>query len=531
MRWAGAILVALLLLPSTATAQTANRILVMPFENIARNPKLVWLGEAAAVLLTDNLNARGARAITREERREAFAYLQIPMTASLSDATMIRVGQLVGASRLVLGALRLEGETLVVRSRVITLESARVETSSTEFAPMSDLFAVLQRTAERLSPGGVPSTGATRPAPSLTVFENYVKGLLAETPATGLSYLNAALQQQPTFDRARLAIWEIYDEQGEHERALAAVNQVAPDSDVFRRARFMAGLSQLSLKQLDAAFQSFKLLLDSKPTAALLNNIGVVQTRRQGPPQNGLPEFYFTRAAELDGTDADYFFNLGYAYWTQRDYPAAAYWLREAVRRNPTDGDAHYILGAALTATGNPTEATREKELARRLSSTYAEWERRPANEVVPRGLARVKGDPDLLRVDRIEASLMSTGLRDQQELARFYLDRGRRLVEQERDRDAISELNRAVFLSPYEAEAHLLIGRVHLRGGRRREAIDALKISIWSHETVEAHIALAEAYLDDDRLDDAKSEARRAAAMDPTSAAAAALMQKLNAR
>ncbi len=40
-------------------------------------------------------------------------------------------------------------------------------------------------------------------------------------------------------------------------------------------------------------------------------------------------------------------------------------------------------------------------------------------------------------------------------------------------------ELRRAVFLSPYEAEAHLLIGRIHLRGGppagggRRAEDLD----------------------------------------------------------
>ena len=49
--------------------------------------------------------------------------------------------------------------------------------------------------------------------------------------------------------------------------------------------------------------------------------------------------------------------------------------------------------------------------------------------------------------------------------------------------REAISELQRAVYLSPYDHEAHLLLGRVYLRGGRLQDAIDALKISIWSSE------------------------------------------------
>ena len=74
-------------------------------------------------------------------------------------------------------------------------------------------------------------------------------------------------------------------------------------------------------------------------------------------------------------------------------------------------------------------------------------------------------------------------------------LDRGRRFVEAEQDRAAIPELRRAIYLSPYLAEAHLRLGRVYLRAGRAREAIDAFKIAIWSEETAAAHVALAEAY------------------------------------
>ena len=41
----------------------------MPFENVAREGAIFWLTEAAAVLLADDLNALGAGAITRDERR------------------------------------------------------------------------------------------------------------------------------------------------------------------------------------------------------------------------------------------------------------------------------------------------------------------------------------------------------------------------------------------------------------------------------------------------------------------------------
>ncbi len=531
-RVAALALVACTLMVSTVSAQSANRILVMPFENVAHDGRIVWLGEAAAVLLVDHLNARNERAITREERRDAFAHLQIPLNAPLSDATTIRIGQLVGASRIVLGTLQREGDDLVVRARSMTLESGRVETLEAERAPLTELFPLFERIATRVM---TASTVAPAPPayPSILAFENYIKGLLAETPATALSYLNASIRAQPTFDRARLAMWEVYDEQGDHDRALATVSTILQTSGVYRRARFLVALSQLNLQRHDAAFQVFKLLADTRATAPLLNNMGVVQSRRSGPPLPGagVATYYFNKAAESDPTDSDYFFNLGYACWFEHDYASSAYWLREAVRRAPADGEAHYVLGAALTAVGNVAEANREKELARRLSSTYAEWEKRSAAEIVPRGLERLKLDADLPRIDRIEASLANTGLRDQQELARFYLDRGRRLFDQERDREAVAELNRTLFLAPYEADAHLLIGRMHLRAGRWREAIEAFKIAVWSRDTEEAHSLLAQAYLDNGEIEDARTEARRALVMNPTSAAAAAVLQKIAER
>jgi tetratricopeptide (TPR) repeat protein len=496
-----------------------GRILVMPFENVSGDSRIVWLGEASAVLLADDLNALGADAITREERRVAFDRLQVPPAAVLTDATVIRIGQLVGASQIVVGGLQMEGSDLVVHARGIALEAARIQMDVTERGPMSDLFGTFERIAAKL----VPS--ASRPLlpanPPIAAFENYIKGLVAESPATSISYLNAALHADPKFDRARLALWEVYDDEGEHQRALDAVSPIAAASPFAERARFLAGLSQLNLKRYDDAFATFKGLADAHATAPAFNNLGVVQLRRGGTRDTGLPAFYFTKATELDATEPDYFFNLGYAYWTVRDTQAAIYWLREAVRRDPADGDAHYVLGAALTAAGSYAEANREKELARRLSSTYTGWDRRPAADPVPRGLERIKSEVELPHARRIEDTLANRGQRDQQELAQFYLDRARRLYEQENDREAIAELNRALFLSPYQAAAHLLLGRIHLRNGRVRDAIDALKISLWSAETAEAHAVLAAAYAESKETDAARTEAERALALDAGSAEA----------
>jgi Tfp pilus assembly protein PilF len=199
------------------------------------------------------------------------------------------------------------------------------------------------------------------------------------------------------------------------------------------------------------------------------------------------------------------------------------YWLREAVRRDPADADAHYVLAAALQASGSAVEADREKELARQLSSRYEELEKRTAADrlPVPRGLERVRAEPDPSAGVRADPVLVNTAQRDQRELAAFHLDRGRRLYEHEEDREALTELRRAVYLSPYDAQAHLLIGRILLRAGRPKEALNALKISIWSADSAAARIALAETYLKLQNAPSARAELDRALVLDPASSEA----------
>ena len=526
-------LAALTAAPAPApAAPPPDRILVMPFENATRDSRIFWLSEASAVLLADDLNALGAHAIARDERRQAFDRLQVPPAAVLTDATVIRIGQLVGAARVVVGTLEMTGDTLTIRARSIVLEAGKVQASVVERGPASDLFATIERVARRIAPAtAVTDDAIARQQPPLAAFERFIKGVLADTPATGIGYLNDALKLYPPFDRARLALWDIYEEQGDHEQALAAVTPVAADSPWAFRARFRAGLAQLQLKNDDAAFATFKALADRTPSAAVLNDLGVVQLRRGSTPESGRATFYFTKATDADPADPDYCFNLGYAYWIDRDTQAAIYWLREAVRRNPADGDAHFVLGTALSAAGNGAEAAREKELARRLSSTYGQWEKRPSTEPVPMGLERLKSDVELPHGQGLVETLAAGEPRDQRDLAAFYLDRGRRLFEQERDREAAIELNRAVFLSPYLADAHLLLGRIHLRNGRVREAIDAFKIALWSHESVAAHVALGEAYLQAKDPDAARDEAERALALDPASAEAKRLLERAGPR
>ena len=149
----------------------------------------------------------------------------------------------------------------------------------------------------------------------------------------------------------------------------------------------------------------------------------------------------------------------------------------------------------------------------------------------MPRGLERVRMDLGLPNALRIESVISAAGQRDQRQLASFHLDAGRRAYETEHDAEAISALQRAIYLSPYDHEAHLLLGRIYLRGGRVGDAIDALKISIWSNDSVAARLALADAFERAGLINEARSELQNVLSRDASNAEARQRLDRLAGR
>jgi tetratricopeptide (TPR) repeat protein/TolB-like protein len=526
-----ACVLATLLAPAISAAQAppAASIVVLPFDNPTQDARLAWMREGAAMLLSEMLTSSGETVIDREERLQAFDRLQFPAYAALSRASTIKVGQAVTAGAVVSGSVAMEGDQLVARARVVRLDTGRLLPQVEARGPIADLYGIFARLAPQVRGSTEPpSPVGDRLPPTPQVFELYVKGLVAETPSTALAFLDQVLKAAPQFDRARLAIWDLHSEAEDHLKALDIVTPIRPQSRFSREGRFRRALSLMNLKRFDDALETLRAMHKEESSAAVANAIGVAELRRAATPQAGRATYYFSQASEIDPADGDLFFNLGYAYWIDKDPRAAIYWLREAVRRDPGDGDAHFILGVALQQTGATAEATREHELAARLSSKYAGWESRSAGgDPVPKGLERLHEEllPTRARIDNL---ITTAGQRDQEDLAAFHLDAGRRAFEREADREAIDELRRALYLSPYLAEAHLLLGRLYLRGGRPTEAVEALKIALWSEETVAAHVTLAEAFLQVQDQAAARIEVDRALALDPAFAPALALKAKL---
>ena len=528
--WAGA--------AGVAAAQSPNapgtRVLILPLTASvdAKAPggagSALWLGEATALLLGEGLGDRGVGALPRDERLTAFDRLHLPMTSVLTRATMIRVGELIGATELVFGEVKL-GDRLGVRIRVIHLEPGRELPEISDEAPLSDIFVLLDRLAARLATSlGRPSAPAsTPPAPlPLDAFESYVKGLVAATPQSQQRFLESAITKAPNDPRVLTALWGVYTTLGLHERALATANAVRADSPLARKARFAVALSLIELKRLDGAFKELSALYSAQPSAAISNALGVVQLRRSPPPGSTPATTYFQRAAQEARGNTDYLFNLGYAFAVAQNAASALQWLRETVRFDAADGDAHLVMSSVLASTGRNVEAQRELELARLLGTRLETLDPAPSAKI-PAGLERLPDDLDLRTAPRAD-DVLAAAQQDQRDTAAFHLSRARELVAGGRDRDATGELRRAVYLAPYEDEPHLLLGAILVRAGRMSDAIDEFTVAIWCRDSAAARIALGNALLDTGDRDGARKQADRAIALAPTSPEARELIKRI---
>ena len=300
-----------------------------------------------------------------------------------------------------------------------------------------------------------------------------------------------------------------------------------------RQARFLAGLSQLNLKKYDDAYATFKALADAQPTPAVLNNLGVVQLRRGGTPQTGSPTYYFNKAARgrsrrsglrlqprlrlLAGSRSaggDLLAARSGAAQPGRRRRAFRARRRARGRRQHDGGYARARAGAALVVDLRASGTSGRR--ARPCPRARARQERRRA---AARQRHRVaSGDVGAARAGS--------------ELAAFYLDRGRRLYQQENDREAVSRAeSRAVSLALPRRRTPAASAAFICATAALHEAIDAFKIALWSAETAEAHAALGEAYRQAKELDAARAEAERALALDPASVDAEELLARLDAR
>jgi tetratricopeptide (TPR) repeat protein len=512
--------VALLLLLA-AEAARPGPVLVFPSEPSSAD--LAWVGEIVAERLPRDLALLGVPVVDRADRLRAQEALGIPRGAA-SRATALRVAEVLGATRIVVGRHAADGKALTLALQILDVERGTLSAPLRASGPGETLPELVHALAWDVALAGPVRPSRTRQelaarqeAVPPAALEAHGRGLAAPDAASRQQWIRRALALAPGYDAARLALGRLLLEARDHSGAVDTLSRVAVASPLNRRARFLQGLALVELGRYREAAALYAGLAGEDPTAAVLNNHAIALLRSGTQPGGGgvRPSDELRRAAELAPQDEEIPVNLGFALLAEGDAEAAAFWLRGVARERPSDGQVRLLLSWALRRAGKAAEADEEWTSLLAVAPSF-----------------EALAIPDLGR--RFERLLLSErplvldeDARSDAELAAVHLGRAAKLQDEGDREAAVKELMRAVYLDPYGARGHLLLSRAYRAGGEADKALAELRTSLWCKDDPGVRLELASYLAELGKSAESRSEARRVLKLEPGNVAAKALAER----
>ncbi len=375
----------LALLALLCGAVHADTVLVLPFFNHSKSANLDWIGESISESVRNALIAEGLLVLDRDDRLEAYRRLTLRPGAELTHASIIKIGQLLDASRVIYGDFELlppepgkeqSKGTLRIEARVLDLKDTRQGQPYSELGALEDLARLEVhlgwRTLQQVIPKSVPAETEymqSRPPVRLDAVESYIRGLLATTPEQQHRLFSQAARLDEHYSEPCFQLGKIAWEQKDYKVASNWLPRVARTDPHYLEAQFFLGLSQYHMGMYEPAERAFQTVAATIPLNEVFNNLGAAQARRN---DTAAAIASFHKALEGDSGDPDYHFNLAYTFWRTGQFDLAVESFRAAVARNPGDTEATTLLGLALNREG-PRPNDPKTEGRERLKKNYDE--------------------------------------------------------------------------------------------------------------------------------------------------------------
>jgi tetratricopeptide (TPR) repeat protein/TolB-like protein len=500
-------------------------LLVLPFDNRSGQPSLEWIREAAPEILTSRFESAGFAPMSRTDRLYALDHLGLPEGFHPSRATALKLAQTLDADSIVVGSFLTDGTGIVAQAQVVDVPHLRISEAVSARGEMKDLVAVFDSLAweltRQIDPGfsvAQETFVAAGAGLRLDAFEQYIRGITEPDQAERLRHLQQAVQLNPEYGEAWMALGREDYSSKQYEEAAAAFakvghgdpDELGPDA---LEAGFYRGLSLLFSGDYPRAEEAFGGVARILPLAQVVNNEGVAVSR-QG--RDGLALFREAEAADPDS--ADYHFNLALGLKRHGNDTEALDELAQCLRLRPNDTEAQALeeawkTPAAQQAGGASLDGEPKADPLERIARSFDAAAFRQA----------------ALMLDEVGASRLAalTPQKRAEELAgkaKDYLNRGL-LLEAERLYQSAVETDGRL------AEAHTGLAEVRERTGdaegARKEAHAALELA----PSTDAYLVLARLDLAASHLDEADKEAGEALRLEPRSQAAQVLRREIESR
>jgi tetratricopeptide (TPR) repeat protein len=518
--------------------------LVFPFENAGASPRLDWLGEGLEELTIQRLSAAGQQVYSHTGRTGELDRSGLPPTAKLSRASMLRIAQNMDADFVIFGRFASDGQTLMVEAQILRVSPTRLLPATRETGPLDSLMDLHVRLLWRLlsaNDHAYPRTleefsKAQRPL-RLDAFEHYVRGLLASDDDPRLRELREAARLEPEWPDPDYAIGDAYYARRDCDSALIWFAKVPKTHDRYVEAVFATGVCRLLMNQPEKAEEVFlslqgalrNNLVSGADLPEILNNLALARARQNN---TAAAVADLRRAAELDPDEDDYPFNLGLLALGANDFTAAADHFREASEREPDKVENRALMILSLEKAGKKAEADQERDTA---AETFGP-------DAVP--VVRLDAKKDtLLHLERVRTEMDTTALRleivsagDSANVAAAtaadtpaaHIRRGRQELSAGRVDAAENEFRAALAGDPGSASAHNGLAEVYRRRGKLDDSAKELLASLEIRDSAAVRTTLARIYLEQKRVDLARTELEKALKLAPKYPDAKELLEHL---
>lgn len=333
---------------SSSAATNVATLVVLPLQNNSAYLDVHWVGDSIAETLRGELNSAGQIVLSRDEVQEAMRRLSLKPGAPYTKATLIKLGQTLGADNIIYGGYDLHlpsGETqlkkgvIEISSHSIDLRKSRDGLGITETGNLTELSRLEEHLAYQyaamLQPGIWKAEQFVAPAKliRLDAKESYVRGLLATNPEQKLKWLQQAVALEPGYARAQFELGKFYLNRKEFKLAQEWLGRVPPASPDYSAARFRMGLASFQAADYSAAATYFQEVSTKVPLSEVFNNLGAAESRLNQPAsvEN------LKKAVEGDPNDPIYSYNLGLALYKSGRFDEAANALKTLAANAPYD--------------------------------------------------------------------------------------------------------------------------------------------------------------------------------------------------
>jgi tetratricopeptide (TPR) repeat protein len=511
--------------PADIRQMGGRLVLVLPFDNHSGQANLNWIGDSFPYTLDQRLASAGFLTISRDDRQYALDHLGLPPDFKPSRATTIRIAQTLDADFVVVGSFNVANAgsnagRIEVQAQLLDVNQLRMSAPLEDSSELARLFdvenAIAWKVAQRMDPHFavaeqtfLAASGDVR----LSSFEDYIRGISAQTSEERLKRLQAAVTETPSYTAAQLALGKEQYADLQYEAAATTLAKIPATDRVALEAGFYRGLARFNIAKYAEAAAAFAFVASSLPLPEVVNDQGVAASR-QG--KDAVP--LFEQVVAADPNDADYHFNLAVALLGRPDIAGATREVQTALRLHSDDPEATELLARLEAAHGS--SATLKATLGAegfdpttRIRRTWSEASFRQAAFQL-----------DQMRAVRMAALPPAEQAVQYTQLGTEYLAQG--LVP-----EAEQEFSTALAADPKNAAAHAGIAQVRERSGSDDDARAEAQTSIRLAPNVTAYLVLARLDMQAEELAASASDVSNALRIEPNSTAALGMKTALTAR